>query len=122
MLGNGFLKGGEMSNDTGKEYFWICERAMQDFRWLSETEQEEVLAEAVYLCFTLPYPLTYALAKWAVRFAVRKHCSKPLLSLNRLSPKFWKVYPTDPPENNVVDLEKYRKSKNVSHSQMFSRH
>ena len=111
-----------MVNESGKEYFWLVERAMQDFRWLTIDEKEEVQAEAVYLCYTLPYPLTYSLALWAVKFAVRKHCSKPLLSLNRLSPKFWKVYPTDPPENNVVDLEKYRKSKIHSHSPVFARH
>ena len=109
-----------MDGKGGHEYFWLCKRAMADYPWLSIDEEKEVLAESVFWCCTLPYELSYALARWAVRYAIQKHCIyHPLYrptSIHRLHEKSWPVYQPELKESNIIDLNTFRKSKKLSHS------
>ncbi len=99
--------------EGGKEYFWLCQRAMQDYR-IPDQDIQEVLAHSVYLAFILPYPLSYSLIRWCVVMSVRIHCGikkYPLVSFESLDDS-WTVVQPDVIEN-VIDLNKFRKQKNL---------
>lgn len=73
---------------------------------------------------TKVYPLSFALAIWAVRYSIRKHVNfnPRYVSLDYLHEKSFLVVQPELKENNIVDLQKFREKKINSHSQTFSRH
>ena len=52
------------SGKTGHEYFWLCRRILSDYR-IPPQDYDDVLAEAVYLSFVVPYKFSFILARWA---------------------------------------------------------
>ena len=102
---------------NGREYFWLVERVVNQYPWLSFQEREEVIAEAVYAAYVVPYPLSYGLAIWSVRRAISMHAflrpRYPTIPLHLLKETTWSIPAPEIPESNLVDLAKYRQRKNV---------
>ena len=95
---------------NGSEYFWMARRAMANYRWLSETEYEEILAETVFAAFVSQYPLSFSLFQWSVRRAIYIHCKNnngyPHIAFHLVH-----NYPVFQPElkdDNIVSLVKFR--------------
>jgi hypothetical protein len=105
--------GGSMA--YGQEYFWLVERAVNHYPWLSRDEREEVIAEAVFTAYVVPHPLSYALVIWSVRRAINVHIISlyqyPHISLHLVRDKVWHIDPPEIRENNLVDLSQYRQRK-----------
>ena len=106
-----------MGHEGGKEYFWLVERALKPYFWLSKDERDEVIAEAVYAAYVVPYPLSYALAIWSVRRAISMHVVTrpryPHIPLHLVRDKTWHVDPIEIRESNLIDLSKYRQRKHA---------
>jgi hypothetical protein len=102
---------------NGSEYFWLADRATRQYFWLSTDEREEVIAEAVFAAFVVPYPLSYALMIWSVRRAISMHVvtrpKYPHIPLHLVREKTWHIDPPEIKESNIIDLTKYRKQKLV---------
>lgn len=102
----------------GQEYFWLCERVVKQYFWLSHDEREEVVAEAVYAAFVVPYPLSYALMIWCVRRAIAMHVVTrpryPHIPLHLVRDKTWQIPPPEIKESNVIDLTKFRQRKHAT--------
>lgn len=101
----------------GREYFWLSERIMNDYR-LTEQQRQEVQAEAVYLAFTVPYDLSFTLMRWAVIRAIRMHCVTnpryPLLPIHLIEETTWSVPPSEVKESNLRRLDNFRNTKSLS--------
>ena len=111
-----------MVPDGGMEYFWMARRAMKKYRWLSKDEYEEILAETIFAAFVCQYPLTYALMQWAVRRAIYIHCKSnngfPHISFHLV--KSYQVFQPELLDDNIVDLNTFRKSRMLTSSNMLA--
>jgi hypothetical protein len=100
---------------NGQEYFWLVERAIRPYFWLSRDERDEVVAEAVYAAYVVPYPLSYALAIWSVRRAISMHVvtrpKYPMIPLHLVKETTWHIEPPEIREPEVIDLAGYRQLK-----------
>jgi hypothetical protein len=102
---------------NGSEYFWIIERVVNKYFWLSRDERDEVIAEAVYAAYVVPYPLSYALAIWSVRRAISMHVvtrpKYPHIPLHLVNESTWSIPAPEIHEPEIIDLAKYRQRKMV---------
>lgn len=90
----------------GRKYFWLSKLIMSDYR-ISPAELEEVQAEAIFLAYIIPHPLSYETMHWAVLRAIRKYC----VFNPRLIPiqdSDWSVVQPEIPESKIVQLSDYR--------------
>jgi len=99
----------------GIQYFWLAERAVKKYFWLSPDEREEVIAEAIYAAYVVPYPLSYVLMMWCVRRAISMHVvtrpKYPHIPLHLVKETTWYIDPPEFREPEVIDLTLYRKQK-----------
>ena len=106
----------------GQEYFWMAKRAMERYRWLSESEADEILAETVFGAFVSQFPLSYALMQWAVRRAIFIHCKSnngyPHISFHLV--KSYQVFQPELKDDNIVSLNRYRQSRMLTSSNMLA--
>ena len=107
---------------NGSEYFWMAKRAMEKYRWLTETEYEEILAETVFAAFVCQYPLTFGLFQWSVRRAIYIHCKTnsgyPHISFHLVLN--YQVFQPELKDDNIVSLNRYRQSRMLTSSNMLA--
>ncbi len=100
---------------NGLRLFWLAERIIAKYRWLSQDERDEVLAEAVFTAFIVPYPLSYVLMSWSVKRAIRMHCvlqpKYPMIPLHLVKETTWHIEPPEICEPEIIDLALYRNQK-----------
>ena len=98
---------------SGAEYFWMAKRVMSDYR-IPQNVADDVLANAVFLAFIAPHPLSFTLIRWSVLFSIRKYCgvSKKytFISLSEIDDS-WMVFQPEPVEDKIIDLSKFRQKK-----------
>jgi hypothetical protein len=105
---------------NGLRFFWLAERIIDKYRWLSQDEREEVMAEAVFTAFIVPYPLSYALMSWSVKRAIRMHCvlkpQYPMIPLHLVKETTWHIEPPEIREPEIINLMAYREQKQLTKS------
>jgi len=91
---------------SGQEYFWLAKRIMGDYR-IPPQELEEVQAEAIFLAYIIPHPLSYATMHWAVLRAIKKYCvfNPRLIPIQDCA---WSVVQPEIPESKIIKLSDYR--------------
>jgi|SRR5665647_1884588 len=95
-----------MANENGQEYFWLSKRIMGDYR-ISAEDREEVQAEAIFLAYIIPHPLSYTTMHWAVLRAIKKYCvfNPRLIPIQDCA---WSVVQPEILESKVIKLSDYR--------------